>query len=41
MSRLSVRDQWPIKGGATAGDAIHETLELAQAFGLRRWISVP
>ncbi|MGD0264412.1 MAG: hypothetical protein ABSD47_05555 [Candidatus Methylomirabilota bacterium] len=41
MSRLSVLDQSPIKSGATAADAIHETLELARAFGLRPRISAP
>jgi len=29
--RLSVLDQSPVRSGATAADAIHETLELAQA----------
>jgi hypothetical protein len=41
MSRLSVLGQSPIKSGATAADAIHESLELAQAFDLRPRISVP
>lgn len=41
MPLLSVLDQSPIKSGATAADAIHETLELAQAFDLRPRISVP
>ena len=41
MSRLSVLGQSPIKSGGTAADAIHESLELAQAFDLRPRISVP
>jgi hypothetical protein len=41
MPLLSVLDESPIKSGATAADAIHETLELAQAFDLRPRISVP
>jgi len=31
MLRLSVLDQSPVRSGATASDAVHETLELAQA----------
>lgn len=31
MLRLSVLDQSPVRSGGTAADAIHETLELAQA----------
>ena len=31
MLRLSVLDQSPVRSGSTAADAIHETLELAQA----------
>lgn len=41
MPLLSVLDQSPIKSGATAADPIHETLELARAFGLRPRKSAP
>ena len=40
MRHLSVLDQSPVRSGGTAADALHETLELAEAcerWGYRRY----
>ncbi len=43
MTALSVLDQSPIRSGGTAADAIHETIQLAQAaekWGYQRyWVA--